>query len=112
MGLLIIAVGAILAFAVTANTSVLNLNTTGYVLIIVGLFGLVLPKRSYNWLTTRMVRRTSRRPGGGTRVQESTYPTYVVHEPKSERESERVRAGLTAAPEDNEVVEEDVYEEE
>ncbi len=106
-GLVIIAIGAIFAFAVTTNTSVLNLHTVGWVLIIVGVAGLVLPKRSYGWLSTRLVRRTQRR-GGRTHIEETRYPSYVVHEP----ESQRVRAGLTAVPEDNEIVEEDVYEEE
>ena len=36
VGLALIAVGAILAFAVTANTSVFNLHTAGWVLIIIG----------------------------------------------------------------------------
>ena len=37
VGLALIAVGAILAFAVTTNTSVFNLHTAGWVLIIIGL---------------------------------------------------------------------------
>jgi hypothetical protein len=105
-GLVIIAIGAIFAFAVTTNTSVLNLHTVGWVLIVVGVAVKVLPKRSYGWLSTKVIRRTRPRPGGGTRMEETTYPTYVVHEP----ESQRVRAGLTA-PKEDEVVEE-VYEEE
>ena len=40
VGLALIAVGAILAFAVTTNTSVFNLHTAGWVLIIIGLRGL------------------------------------------------------------------------
>ena len=40
--LILIAVGAILKWAVTATTSGINLNTVGVVLMIVGAVGLVL----------------------------------------------------------------------
>jgi hypothetical protein len=42
VSLLLIAVGAILKWAVTATTSGINLNTVGVVLLIVGAIGLVL----------------------------------------------------------------------
>ena len=47
MGLAIIAVGAILAFAVTTNTSVLNLHTVGWVLMVIGILGMAIPRRGY-----------------------------------------------------------------
>jgi hypothetical protein len=57
-GLALIAVGAILAFAVTANTSFFNLHTAGWVLMIIGVIGIALPKSTYGWLGRRvMVRR-------------------------------------------------------
>jgi hypothetical protein len=40
--LVLIAVGAILKWAVTASTSGINLNTVGVVLMVVGIAGLVL----------------------------------------------------------------------
>jgi hypothetical protein len=40
--LLVIAFGAILAFAVDVTTSGIDLNTVGWILIVVGLVGLVL----------------------------------------------------------------------
>ena len=40
--LVLIAVGAILKWAVTASTSGINLNTVGVVLMVVGIVGLVL----------------------------------------------------------------------
>jgi hypothetical protein len=102
MGLLIIAVGAILAFAVTANLSDLNLHTTGFVLIIIGVLGLVLPRGSYGWLSTRLVRRRRWRP---------TTVEYTTQRPSS---PQPVRAvlGTREADQTTEVVEEDVYEEE
>jgi hypothetical protein len=41
-GLLLIATGAILAWAVDVNTSGFNVNTIGYILLIVGIIGVVL----------------------------------------------------------------------
>jgi hypothetical protein len=65
-GLAVIAIGAILAFAVTANTSVINLNVAGWVLMIVGVIGLG--------------------------IEEITYPTSVNRNPANTR----VQAGLPA----------------
>jgi hypothetical protein len=71
-GLALIAVGAILAFAVNSTPSWLNLHTVGWVLMLVGLVGLVLPKSTYGWIGRRMqVRRTY----PGTRVQPARYTT-------------------------------------
>jgi hypothetical protein len=71
-GLALIAVGAILAFAVNATPSWLNLHTVGWVLILVGLVGLVLPKRTYGWLGRRIqTRRTYPAP---QRAQYTTRP--------------------------------------
>jgi hypothetical protein len=91
MGLSVIAIGAILAFAVTTNTSVFNLHTAGYVLMIIGILGIAIPRRGYGWVGRRLfVRQTRWRPGG--RVEEVTYPTYVNRNPANTR----VQAGLPA----------------
>jgi len=91
VGLAVIAVGAILAFAVTANTSVLNLHTAGWVLMIIGIIGIAVPRRGYGWVGRRVfLRRTRWRPGA--RVEEVTYPAYVNRNPASTR----VQAGLPA----------------
>src|SRR5271166_6275796 len=44
-GLAMIAIGAVLAFAVTAHLSFLNIQVIGWVLILTGICSLVLPKR-------------------------------------------------------------------
>ena len=91
VGLAVIAFGAILAFAVTTNTSVLNLHTVGWVLMIVGIIGLAVPRRGYGWVGRRLfVRQTRRRPGNT--IEEVTYPTYVNRNPANTR----VQAGLPA----------------
>ena len=90
-GLAVIAIGAILAFAVTTNTSVFNLHTAGWVLMIVGVIGLAIPRRGYAWVGRRLFVRQARwRPGN--RVEEVVYPTYVNRNPANTR----VQAGLPA----------------
>jgi hypothetical protein len=87
IGLTFVCVGAILAFAVTTNTSVFNLHTAGWVIMLVGLVGLLLPRRTYGWLGRRLlVRRTY--PGG--RVDEVAVPPYVARNPGTSR----IQAGL------------------
>jgi hypothetical protein len=89
VGLAVIAIGAILAFAVTTNTSVFNLHTAGWVLIIIGILGIAIPRRGYGWVGRRVFTRQTRwRPGA--RVEEVTYPTYVNRNPANTR----VQAGL------------------
>jgi hypothetical protein len=91
VGLAFICAGAILAFAVTTNTSVFNLHTAGWVIMLVGIIGLLIPRRTYGWLGRRLVRRTY----PVTEVEEVTMPGYVAREPGAAR----VRAGLpTASP--------------
>jgi hypothetical protein len=91
VGLAVIAIGAILAFAVTANTSVFNWNTAGWVLLIVGIAGLAIPRRGYGWVGRRLFVRQARwRPGN--RIEEVTYPTSVNRNPANTR----VQAGLPA----------------
>jgi hypothetical protein len=91
MGLALVAIGAILAFAVSANTSVFNWNTAGWVLMIVGILGLAIPRRGYGWVGRRLFVRQARwRPGN--RVEEVVYPTYANRNPANTR----VQAGLPA----------------
>jgi hypothetical protein len=61
-GLALIAIGAILAFAVTTSPSFLNLQVVGWILILTGVAGLVVPRRGAAWLRRRVV---VRRPRGG-----------------------------------------------
>jgi hypothetical protein len=77
-GLTLVAIGAILAFAVKAHPSFLNLQVAGWVIIIVGLAGLLVPQRSYGWLRRRVIVRRGNRPV--TRVEE-TRDNYVELNP-------------------------------
>lgn len=48
--LTLLAAGAVFAFAVTAHPSFLNLQILGWVLMLTGIVGLVIPRRGKGWL--------------------------------------------------------------
>jgi len=56
-GLALVAIGAILAFAITGHPGWLNVQAVGWVLMLVGLAGMFIPRRGYGWLRRRMVVR-------------------------------------------------------
>jgi hypothetical protein len=93
VGLAFIAVGAILAFAVHGSPGWVNVHTVGWVLMLVGLLGMLLPRRTYGWLGRRMTVRQSY-PGG--RVAQRPVPSYVGLNPGTAREEEE--AGLPPEP--------------
>jgi hypothetical protein len=81
-GLFLIALGAILAFAVQGHPSWLNIQVVGWVIMLTGVAGMVIPRRGYGWLRRRMVLR--RGPGGRPvvdRVEEKRYPPYIMLNP-------------------------------
>ena len=90
VGLAFVCAGALLAFAVTTNTSVFNLHTAGWVIMLVGVIGLLIPRRTYGWLGRRLIRRTY----PVTEVEEVSVPGYVNRDPGTSR----IRAGLPTAP--------------
>ncbi len=102
-GLAIVAVGAILAFAVTGHPGWLNVQAAGWVLILVGLAGMFVPRRGYGWLRRRVVRRpaTARTavPGGAVVTPSSTAlpPGTVMLTPEQARAVED--GALTEDPE-------------
>jgi len=91
-GLALIGIGAILAFAVTANTSVFNLHTAGWVIVIIGVLGLAVPRRGYAWVGRRLLVRQARWRPGNRIEEEVLYPAYVERNPANTR----VKAGLSA----------------
>ncbi|MCW2896009.1 MAG: hypothetical protein JWO75_5498 [Actinomycetia bacterium] len=89
--LALICVGAILAFAVTANTSVFNLHTAGWVLMLIGVIGFLLPGRTVGWLGRRVLVRRSY-PSG--RVEQVPVPPYGARNPGTSA----IEAGLPSRP--------------
>jgi hypothetical protein len=57
--LTVIATGAILAFAITASPSFLNLQVVGWILMATGVAGLLLERRSRDWLRRTVIVRGS-----------------------------------------------------
>jgi hypothetical protein len=90
-GLAFIAVGAILAFAIHGSPGWVNVHTVGWVLMLVGLVGMLLPRRTYGWLGRRM---TVRRGYPSGRVAQQPVPPYVSLNPGTARED----AGLPPEP--------------
>jgi hypothetical protein len=84
--LVLIAIGAIFTFAVTAHPSFLNLQIVGVVLMATGIAGLFLRKPTQGWLRRRT---TLRRGAGGPvvgHVDEKRYPQYVMLNPAADPE--------------------------
>lgn len=76
----LVAVGAILAFAVTGHLSFLNVQVTGLIIMATGVAGFFLPAPGEGgWLRRRIVlRRGARGPMVG-QVEETRYPPYVLN---------------------------------
>jgi hypothetical protein len=128
--LTLIAIGAILTFAVTGHPSFLNLQIAGVVIMATGVAGMFIPRRNQpGWLRRRTIlRRGPRGPVIG-RVDETRLPPYVMLNPgASQRESTGAQPGDLTTPdpaaktipdlpaevvtvEGDSVVEEDVAEE-
>lgn len=92
-GLALICIGAILAFAVTANPPYFNIHVAGSVLILIGLIGLVAPRRTYGWLGRRMLVRRTRTWPDSERVETVAVPPYLARNPGTSR----LEAGLPPA---------------
>jgi Domain of unknown function (DUF6458) len=79
--LVLMAVGAVLAFAVDLHFSFLNLQAAGWILILLGAAGLVLPRRGYGWLRRQLVMQ---RGTDGTPVasfRRRNVPPYLMINP-------------------------------
>ena len=86
-GLGLLATGAILAFALRASPSWLNLHAVGWILMAAAVAGLLMPQRNRPWfrrVTVRQPRVRGRRadPGAGRQDDEHLpYPPYVLRDP-------------------------------
>jgi hypothetical protein len=82
-GLTLIAIGAILAFAVTASTPLVNVHIVGWVLILTGVIGMAIPRKGYGWLRRRLVLRPGPRGPAVSRLEETRYPRSLIRYPDS-----------------------------
>ncbi len=76
-GLTLIALGAILAFAVNGHPSWLNLQVVGWVIMLTGVTGMLVPSSSYTAVRRRIVRKRTGPSGPVTEVYERRYPPYI-----------------------------------
>jgi hypothetical protein len=81
--LALVAIGAILAFAVRTHPSFLNIQIAGLVLIAIGVAGMLLPGRGSEWLRRRIVLRRGVRGQVVGEVNETRYPSYVMLNPEA-----------------------------
>ena len=80
--LTLIAIGAILTFAVTAHPSFLNPQIAGVVIMATGVAGLLLPRRNQpGWLRRRTILRRGPRGRVVGEVDETRLPPYVMLNP-------------------------------
>ncbi len=80
-GLTLLAVGAIFAFAVRTNSPVLNIHTVGWVVMLTGAAGILLPARASGWLRRRVVRRKAAAEAAVGETDDVPYPSYVLRDP-------------------------------
>jgi hypothetical protein len=61
-GLAIVALGAVLAFAINGHPSYFNIQVAGWVVMLTGVRGIVIPRRGYGWMRTRLTYQRRPRP--------------------------------------------------
>jgi hypothetical protein len=82
--LTLVAVGAILTFAVTGSPSWLNLQVAGVVIMATGVVGMFVRRPSQGWLRRRTILRNRSRGTVVGRVEETRYPPYVMLNPAAD----------------------------
>ncbi len=81
--LTLLALGAMLAFAVNGHPSWLNIQVVGWVVMATGAAGLVIPRSGYAAVRRRIVRRGTGPDGPVTEVDERRYPPYIRLNPNA-----------------------------
>jgi Domain of unknown function (DUF6458) len=81
--LTLLALGAILAFAVNGHPSWLNIQVVGWVIMATGAAGLLIPRSGYAAVRRRVVRRRTGPNGPVTEVDERRYPPYIRLNPNA-----------------------------
>ena len=76
--LALIAVGAILAFAVHAHLRFFSFQIAGWVIMLTGIAGLVIPRRGHSWL-----RRVTRRPRAAAGADDDRRLRRVTRRPRA-----------------------------
>lgn len=96
-GLALVAIGAILAFAVNAAIPGVNLQIAGLIIMLTGVAGLFVPARASGWLRRRIVMRGPQGPVI-EEIDDKPYPAEVMRDPATL--AARILQDARAAPED------------
>ena len=98
--LTLVAIGAILTFAVKAHPRFLNLQVAGVVIMLVGVAGLVLRRTADgdNWLRRRVVVRRGRGGPVVGHIDETNYPSYVHIDPEALESVQPIRSEEDPGP--------------
>lgn len=72
--LALVAIGAIFAFAITRSPSFLNLQVVGWVLMLTGGAGALVPRRGYGWLRRSVVVKNDEADGDPDRPAPEPQP--------------------------------------
>jgi hypothetical protein len=103
-GLTLIAIGAVLAFAVNGHPWFLNLQIVGWIIMLIGVIGIFIPRSGFGWLRRQVV--TRRGPDGRqvVSVQQKRNPPYIMLNPAAAAEPEigGESAPIPGVPEDAE----------
>jgi ABC-type transport system involved in cytochrome bd biosynthesis fused ATPase/permease subunit len=96
-GLTLLAIGAVLAFAVHGHPWFINLQVVGWIIMVIGLVGMFVPRSGYGWLRRQMVTRSG--PDGRSRVsvRQKRYPPYIMINPKAVAAESAGAAGSVTA---------------
>jgi hypothetical protein len=79
--LIVMAVGAVFAFAVDLHFSFLNLQAAGWILILLGAAGLVVPRRGYGWLRRQLVVQRGQDGAPVASFRHRNVPPYLMINP-------------------------------
>ena len=79
--LIVMAVGAVFAFAIDLHFSFLNLQAAGWILILLGAAGLVLPRRGYGWLRRQLVMERGTDGAPVASFRRRNVPPYLMINP-------------------------------
>ena len=99
--LVLIALGAVFAFAVNGHPSWLNIQVVGWVIMFTGAAGLLVPQRGYNAVRRRVVRRRTSPGGLVTEVDEQRLPPYITLNSRSVTETTDDLSDLVTSRDDN-----------
>ena len=80
-GLTLVAIGAILAFAVNAHLQFLNLQVVGWVIILTGIAGIFVPRSAYGQMRRRVVYRRTPQAGDVSVAGDASAAPYIVDTP-------------------------------